>query len=49
MYNARNKMVICQLQKAKSNLPKFWKVYEWQKTKNKSSTLIYKFSRNLIL
>ena len=47
MYNTGNKMVICQLQNAMSNFPKFCKVCARKKSKNKSGTLIHKFSRNL--
>ena len=48
MYNTVNKIVICQLQNAKSNFPKFYKVYAGQKIKYKSGTfVIYTFSRNI--
>ena len=33
MCNAGNKIMICQLQNAKSNFPKFWKVYVRQNQK----------------
>ena len=33
MYSTGNKLVICQLQNAKSNFPKFWKVYAPQDQK----------------
>ena len=33
MYNTGNKIVICQLQNAKSNFPKFCKVYARQNQK----------------
>ena len=35
------KIVICQLQNAKSNFPKFFKVYARQNIKCKSGTFIY--------
>ena len=47
MYNTGNQIVICQLQNAKSNFPKFCNVDAWQKTKYKSDTFVYTFSRNL--
>ena len=48
MYNTGNKIVICQIQNAKSNFSKFCKVYTRQKTKYKSGTfIIYTFSRNV--
>ena len=47
MYNTGNKMVICQLQIAKSNFLKFCQVYARQKSKNKTGTFINTFSRNL--
>ena len=48
MYNTENKILICQLQNAKSNFPTFYRVYARQKTKNKKSdTFINTFSRNL--
>ena len=47
MYNTENKIVICQLQNAKSDFPKFCEVYGRQKTKYKSGTFIYVFSRSL--
>ena len=36
----------CQLQNAKSNFPKFCKVYARQKSKNNSDTFTYTFCRN---
>ena len=39
MYNTGNKILICQLQNAKSNFPKFFKVYARQKSQNKPGTL----------
>ena len=48
MYDIGNKIVICQIQNAKSNFPKFCKVYARQKTKYKSDIImIHTFSRNL--
>ena len=47
MYNTGNKMVICQLQNAKSNFLKFCQVYARQKSKNKIGAFINTFSRNL--
>ena len=47
MYNTGNKIVVCQLQNAKSNFPKFCKVYARQKSKNKPGTFIYTFRRNI--
>ena len=44
MCNTGNKIVICQLQNAKSNFPKLCKVYA-RKNKKKSDTFTYKFSR----
>ena len=44
MHNTGNKIAICQLQNAKSNFPKFCKVYTRQKSKNKSGTFIYTFT-----
>ena len=37
MYNTGNKIVICQLQNAKSNFPKFFKVY----AQNQKTNLIH--------
>ena len=34
MYNTGNKIVMCQLQNAKSNFSKFRKVYAWQNQTN---------------
>ena len=47
MSNTENKLVICQLQNAKSDFSKFCEVYGRQKTKYKSGTFIYVFSRSL--
>ena len=47
MDNTGNKIVICQLQNAISKFPVFCKFYARQKSKNKSGTFVYKFSRNL--
>ena len=47
MCNAGNKIVTWQLQNAMSNFRNFCKVCAQQKSKNKSGTFIYKFSRNL--
>ena len=49
MCNTGNKIVTWQLQNAISNFSKFWKVCAQQKSKNKSGTFIYKFSRNLCI
>ena len=38
MYNAENKLVICQLENAKWNFPRFYKVYARQ---NQKANLIY--------
>ena len=38
MCNTANKIVICQLQNAKSNFPKFRKGYAWQ---NQKTNLIH--------
>ena len=38
MCNTGSKIVICQLQNAKSNFPKFCKVYAWQ---NQKTNLIH--------
>ena len=38
MYNTGNKIVICQLQKEKSNFPKFFRVYARQ---NQKTNLIH--------
>ena len=38
MCNTRNNIVVCQLQNAKSNFPKFCKVYAWQ---NQKTNLIH--------
>ena len=38
MCNTGNKIIICQLQNAKSNFPKFCKVYAWQ---NQKTNLIH--------
>ena len=46
MCNTGNKIIICQLQNAKSNFPKFCKVYARQKSKNNSDTFTYTFCRN---
>ena len=47
MCNTENKIVICQLQNAKSNFPNFYKVYARQnRKKTKSDTFTYTFSRN---
>ena len=46
MCNTGNKIVICQLQNAKSNFPKFHKRLCTAKSKNKSGTFTYKFCGN---
>ena len=38
MYNTENKLVICQLQNAKSDFPRFCKVYS---RKNQKTNVIY--------
>ena len=48
MYNTGNKIVMCQLQNEKLNFPMFCKFYAQKKSKNKSGTFIYTFSRNLL-
>ena len=45
MCNAGNKIVSWQLKNAMSNFLKFCKVCAQQKSKNKSGTFIYKFSK----
>ena len=48
MDNTGNKIVINQLSNAKSNFPKYCKIYARQKTNYKSGTfMIYAFSRNI--
>ena len=49
MYNTENKIFLCELQNAISNFQKFCKVFAQQKSKSKSGTFMYKFSRNLCL
>ena len=47
MYNTRKKIVIWQLQNAKSNFPNFRQVYARQKKIYKSGSFIYTVSKNL--
>ena len=47
MDNTGNKIVICQLQNAKSNFPKLAKFMHDKNKKNKPVTFIYTFSGNL--
>ena len=47
MYIIGNKIVICQLQNAKSNFPGFCKVHAQQNHKSKCDTFIYTFNRDL--
>ena len=47
MSNTGSKIVIWQLQNATSNFPKLYKVCAQQKSKKKSGTFVYKFSRNI--
>ena len=49
VYNTGIKIMICQLQNAKSNFPKLCKVHAPQKIKYKYGIFIFTFSRNLLI